>query len=185
MFKPPVPEHLYNVLFFIVIYHCGLFIIREGKTNLLQKICKCKLLTLTLQHQEEKIMESVENIKNAGLKITPQRKAVYEAMIELRHAAIDEIITCVRSKNSEIAVPTIYRILDSFCKANLLSLVFHPEIGKGYYDITVTEHHHVFKGQTILDYMDDGLTELIRQYLKEKKITPVDIDKIQVQITIK
>ena len=78
-------------------------------------------------------MESTEIIKNAGLKITPQRKVVYEVMMELRHAAIDEIIKSVQSKDNEI---TIYRILDSFCKANLLSLVFHPEEGKIYYDLS-------------------------------------------------
>lgn len=64
-------------------------------------------------------MESTEIIKNAGLKITPQRKVVYEVMMELRHAAIDEIIKCVQSKDNEITISTIYRILDSFCKANL------------------------------------------------------------------
>ena len=45
-------------------------------------------------------MESKEIIKNAGLKITPQRKVVYEVMMELRHAAIDEIIKCVQSKDN-------------------------------------------------------------------------------------
>lgn len=129
-------------------------------------------------------MESTEIIKNAGLKITPQRKVVYQVMMELRHAAIDEIIKCVQSKDNEITISTIYRILDSFCKANLLSLVFHPEVGKSYYDITVTEHHHIFEGESILDYMDEGLTELIRQYLKEKNFASVGISRIQVQITI-
>ena len=90
-------------------------------------------------------MESTEIIKNAGLKITPQRKVVYEVMMELRHAAIDEIIKCVQSKDNGITISTIYRILDSFCKANLLSFVFHHEVGKSYYDITVTEHHHIFE----------------------------------------
>ena len=79
---------------------------------------------------------STEIIKNAGLKITPQCKVVYEVMMELRHAAIDEIIKCVQSKDNEITISTIYRILDSFCKNNLLSLVFHPEVGKNYYDIS-------------------------------------------------
>ncbi|MCI6200739.1 MAG: hypothetical protein MR645_01210, partial [Paraprevotella sp.] len=68
-------------------------------------------------------------------------------------------------------------ILDSFCKANLLSFVFHPEVGESYYDITVTEHHHIFEGESILDYMDEGLTELIRQYLKEKNFASVDISR--------
>lgn len=58
-------------------------------------------------------MESTEIIKNAGLKITPQRKVVYEVMMELRHAAIDEIIKCVQSKDNEITISTIYRILDT------------------------------------------------------------------------
>ncbi len=129
-------------------------------------------------------METVDNIKKAGLRITPQRKAVYEAMIELRHATIDDIINKVQSADGEMTVSTIYRILDSFCKANLLSLVFNPGMGKSYYDITVKEHHHVFKGQQILDYMDDGLTALVRQYLKDNDFASEDISKVQVQIII-
>lgn len=129
-------------------------------------------------------METTDNIKNAGLKITPQRKAVYEAMMELRHATVEDIINHVQSKDGGITVSTIYRILDSFCKANLLSLVFHPDTEKCYYDITVAEHHHVFEGKQISDYMDSGLTELIRKYLKKHDFASVDIDKVQVQITI-
>ena len=130
-------------------------------------------------------METIENIKQAGLRMTPQRKTVYEAMMELHHAGIDEIIKKVQSMDSEMTVSTIYRILDSFCAANLLSLVFNPDVGKSYYDITVKEHHHVFKGQKIMDYMDDGLTALIRKYMKEKKFAPEDIEKVQVQIIMK
>lgn len=129
-------------------------------------------------------METVENIRKAGLRITPQRKAVYEAMIELRHATIDEIITKVQSKDSEITLSTVYRILDSFCAANLLSTIFHPDSGKSYYDITVKEHHHVFNGEQILDYLDEGLTTLVKQYLKDKNFAADDISKVQVQIII-
>ena len=129
-------------------------------------------------------MEITEIISNAGVKMTPQRKVVYYVMMEVRHASIDEITKCGQSKDNEIIISTIYRILDSFCKANLLSRVFHPEVGKSYYDITVTEHHHIFGGESILDYMDEELTELIRQYLKEKNFASVDISRIQVQITI-
>ncbi|MBS7376320.1 MAG: hypothetical protein KIG52_10310, partial [Muribaculaceae bacterium] len=57
---------------------------------LLIKNCKCEILSLTLQHQNTRRMESTDIIKNAGLKITPQRKVVYDVMMELRHAAIDE-----------------------------------------------------------------------------------------------
>lgn len=132
----------------------------------------------------QKAMESTENIKDAGLKVTPQRKVVYEVMSELRHAAIDDIIKGVQAKDSEMTVSTIYRILDAFCKARLLSVVFHPGVGKSYYDITVKEHHHIFEGQHILDYKDDGLTEMIRKYLKERNFAAADISEIQVQLII-
>lgn len=127
-------------------------------------------------------METIDNIKLAGLRITPQRKAVYEAMMELRHASIDEIIKKVQSKDGEMTVSTIYRILNSFCTANLLSNIFNPDAGKSYYDITVAEHHHVFKGEQVMDYMDDELTAMIRKYLKNKNFASEDIEKVQVRI---
>lgn len=49
-------------------------------------------------------MEGTDKIREAGLKLTPQRKAVYEAMTELRHAPIEEIISCVQSKDKEITL---------------------------------------------------------------------------------
>lgn len=129
-------------------------------------------------------METTDKIREVGLKLTPQRKAVYEAMMELRHAPIESIISCVQSKDKEITLSTVYRILDSFCKAGLLSLVCHPETGKCYYDITVHNHHHLFNGQQIMDYEDPELTRLIQQYLGEKNLASADIGKIQVQIIL-
>ena len=58
-----------------------------------------------------------------------------------------------------MTLSTIYRILDTFCKAGILSLVCHPGTGKCYYDICVTEHHHVFDEREIMDYMDPELTD--------------------------
>lgn len=129
-------------------------------------------------------MESTDKIRKAGLKLTPQRKAVYEAMTELRHATLESIISYVQSKDEGITLSTIYRILDSFCNAGVLSLVCHPETGKCYYDITVHEHHHLFDGQQIVDYEDPDLTLLVRQYLEKKNLSSTDIDKIQVQIIL-
>ena len=129
-------------------------------------------------------MNTTDKIREAGLKSTPQRKTVYESMIELQHAPIEVIISHVQSKDKEITLCTVYRILNSFCKANLLSLVCHPETGKCYYDITVHEHHHIFEGEQIMDYEDQELTHLIQQYLEAHNIASTDIDKIQVQITL-
>lgn len=130
-------------------------------------------------------MESTARIKKAGLKLTPQRKMIYEAMMQLGHASIEEIVSLINSRGTELTISTVYRILDSFCKANLLTLVTHPETGKCYYDITVGEHNHLFAGQKIIDYEDSGLSQMIRKYLDSKGDIPGEINKIQVQIIMK
>ncbi len=129
--------------------------------------------------------EGLNRIKEAGLKLTPQRREVYEAMMQLRHATVEDIIERVQSRNKEVTLSTIYRILDSFCAANILSFIYHPDTGKCYYDITVAEHHHLFDGTSIEDYADTELSQLIRTYLESKHFTEEEIAKIQVQVTLK
>lgn len=129
--------------------------------------------------------DGLKRIKEAGLKLTPQRREVYEAMMQLRHATVEDIIERVQSRNKEVTVSTIYRILDSFCSANILSFIYHPDTGKCYYDITVAEHHHLFDGTTIDDFADSELSRLIREYLERKNFSVEEIGKIQVQVTLK
>jgi Fe2+ or Zn2+ uptake regulation protein len=126
-------------------------------------------------------MNTGEIIKRAGLKATPQRKIVYEVMTELRHTPIDEIIASVRQRNPEITVSTVYRILDAFCEVGLLSKIMHPE-GKDYFDVTPSEHHHVFVNDKAIDYIDPELTELIKNNLKGDLFNNLNIERISIQI---
>jgi len=129
-------------------------------------------------------MNSVEIIKKAGLKATPQRKMIYELMTKSGHSLIDEIIAKAQQQSPEVTVSTVYRILDSFCNAGLLSKMINPD-GKTYYDITTNEHHHVFMGNKIVDYTDSDLTTYIMSHLKEKSFKHFDsIEKITIQITV-
>ena len=128
-------------------------------------------------------MDTGEIIKKAELKATPQRKMVYELMMELRHSPIEGIITRVQQQNPEITTSTVYRILNSFSKAGLLSKMNHPD-GKCYYDITPSEHHHVFTDNEVIDYIDPELTELIKSHLKGDLFKELDIKKISIQIFV-
>jgi len=140
---------------------------------------------LLQQNKIEMNRDEFKKIREAGLKLTPQRKAVYGAMLQLHHATIDDIISLVQTKYKDVTVSTVYRILDSFCAAHVLSCIYHPESGKCYYDITVDEHHHLFNSSRITDYADADLSQLIREYLKTKDFPPEEIEKIQVQVTLK
>ena len=126
-------------------------------------------------------MNIAEIIKKAGLKATPQRKMVYEIMKELGHSPIDEIITRVQQQNPEMMVSTVYRILDTFCKVELLSKIKHPN-GKDFYDITSSDHHHVFINNKVIDYIDPELTEVIKKRLKGDLFKHLDIERVSIQI---
>ena len=129
-------------------------------------------------------MNSGEIIKETGLKVTPQRKMIYELMSESGHSTIEEVIAKVQQQDPGITLSTVYRIVDSFCKAGLLSKLHHPN-GKSYYDITPTEHHHVFLNDLMLDYDDPELTSLITNHLKKKSFRYSDfIERISIQIIV-
>ena len=129
-------------------------------------------------------MKIAKILNEAGLKATPQRKMIYELMTESGHSSIDEIIARVKQQSPEITTSTIYRILDSFCKAGLLSKFNHPN-GKTFYDITPTDHHHILMDNEIIDYIDPELTTLIKNHLKETSFKQLDsIEKISIQIVV-
>ena len=129
-------------------------------------------------------MNTVEIIKKAGLKATPQRKIIYEIMSELGHGSIDEIIAKVQQQSPELTLSTIYSILDSFCDAGIISKMGTPN-GKYFYDITAYTHHHVFMDNKIIDYIDPELTMLIKKHLKEKSFKHSDsIQDISIQIVV-
>ena len=130
-------------------------------------------------------MNIVEIIKKAGLKATPQRKMVYEIMAKAGHCSIDEIIEKIQQQNPEVTISTVYRILDSFCEAGLVSKMGCPN-GKCYYDVNIFDHPHIIKNNQIVDYMDAELMTLIKNHLKEKKFQHLDdIQKIIAQIILK
>ena len=120
-------------------------------------------------------------LKKAGLRATPQRKMIYEILTKLGHSSIDEIISKVKQQNPEIIISTVYRIIDSFCVAGLLSKMNHPS-GKCYYDSTLSEHHHVFTNNEVIDYDDPELTEMIKNHLNRDFFNDLYIEKISINI---
>ncbi len=126
-----------------------------------------------------------DTIRSAGLKVTPQRRLVYEVIRERGHILIEDITQKVHSINPEITVSTIYRIVDSFCENNLIKRLYCVN-GKTYYDITTTDHSHIINAyQELIDLDDPELKTLIRNRIADKIRSDETIDKITIQITTK
>ncbi len=80
-------------------------------------------------------------LKEAGLKATAQRIMVYEALEKLGHSEAGKIFSTVRRKIPSISIATVYSVLNTLSKANIISKIILRD-DKQYFDITPTPHSH-------------------------------------------
>jgi Fur family peroxide stress response transcriptional regulator len=126
-----------------------------------------------------------ETLKEKGLKITPQRVAIYEAIVSLKnHPTAENVIEYVKINHPNISVGTVYKVLDSLVENELLKKV-KTEKDIMRYDAKLLNHHHLYcvESERIEDYEDDNLNELIKNYFKNKKIKNFKVQDIKLQIT--
>ena len=129
--------------------------------------------------------ELIEALKEKGLKVTPQRIAIFEAIFKLNnHPSAENIIAHLREDNPHIAVGTVYKVLDSLVKNELLEKV-KTESGTVRYDPLLSKHHHLYCVDTdeIQDFEDAELDNLVNEYFKKKKIKNFQILAIKLQLT--
>lgn len=126
-----------------------------------------------------------EALKAKGLKVTPQRVAIYDAIIRLNnHPTADNVIEYIKTNHPNISVGTVYKVLDSLVENGLLQKV-KTEKDIMRYDAILSNHHHLYCAETdrIEDYDDEELNNLINGYFKKKKIKNFKIQDIKLQIT--
>ena len=125
-----------------------------------------------------------EKLKSKGLKITPQRISVLEAIYTLQdHPAAEQIIDFVHQKNPNIATGTVYKTLDTLVKNGVITK-FRTEGEAARYDCILTHHHHLFSSDSdhIEDYENEKLDRLLSDFFKEHSIPNFEIKSIKLQI---
>lgn len=126
-----------------------------------------------------------EALQEKGLKVTPQRVAIYEAIVKLRnHPTAENIIEYIKANHPNISVGTVYKVLDSLVENSLLKKV-KTEKDIMRYDAILSNHHHLYCSETdrIEDYEDEKLNSLINKYFKKNKIKNFKVQDIKLQIT--
>jgi Fur family peroxide stress response transcriptional regulator len=119
-----------------------------------------------------------------GLKVTPQRIAIYEAIITLsNHPTAENIIEYIRKNHPNISVATVYKVLDVLVENELIKKV-KTEKDIMRYDAFMENHHHIYCSDSdrIEDYVDNELNKLLEKYFEEKKIPDFKIEDIKLQI---
>ncbi len=123
-------------------------------------------------------------LKERGLKVTPQRLAVLEAVDVLRdHPTAEEVGSFIRKIYPNIATGTVYKTLETLVDKDIIIRV-KTDRGILRYDAVKEAHHHLYCAQSdrIEDYYDADLTKIIDRYFKKKSIPNFRIEDIKLQI---
>jgi Fur family transcriptional regulator, peroxide stress response regulator len=84
----------------------------------------------------------VRTLKERGLRVTPQRFAVYSNLLGREdHPTVDQILAELNCQGPVSSQATVYSSLQALQTAGLVREV-HIETGVGRYDANIQPHHH-------------------------------------------
>jgi Fur family transcriptional regulator, peroxide stress response regulator len=97
--------------------------------------------------------------REQGLRLTHQRRAVLEALVEANdHPAAERVYQRVHRRLPTLSRATVFRILDQFVSSGIVGKACHPGRGVRYDAVTDLHHHLVcMKCESMIDIFDPGL----------------------------
>lgn len=125
-----------------------------------------------------------QKLAEKGMKITPQRMAVLEAIYQLNnHPTADNIIEFIRKKHPNVAMGTVYKVLETLVQNGIIKKVT-TDRDVMRYDGIMENHHHLYgtDSNLIEDYHDPELDQLLQNYFDTKNIPGFKIDEFVLQI---
>lgn len=125
-----------------------------------------------------------DRLVEKGLKVTPQRIAILEAIYELNnHPTAEMIMEHIQDTHPGIASATIYKVLDALEKKKLINRVkTDKDINR--FDGIVENHHHLYSSDSeqIKDYMNAELDHLLEDFFKRNSIDGFSLEEIKLQL---
>lgn len=125
-----------------------------------------------------------QKLAEKGMKITPQRMAILEAIYELNnHPTADNIIEFIRKTHPNVAIGTVYKVLETLVENGLIKKVTTDRDFMRY-DGILENHHHLYCSSCDLieDYYDKELDDLLRKYFENKHLPGFKPEEFVVQI---
>ena len=123
-------------------------------------------------------------LRTLGLKATPQRLAVHEAMLKLGHASADMVLEQIRSVSGiKITTASIYNILTTLYEKGLYARMLSQD-SKMYFDINSSKHIHMFdtKCNEFRDVDDEGILKVVEEHFRKRKFRGYKVDGIEIQL---
>ena len=108
------------------------------------------------------LTEALDTLKQAGIRITPQRHAILEYMIQfMSHPTADEIYKALEDKFPNMSVATVYNNLRVFKDAGLIKELNYSDASSRF-DFVTHDHYHIMCEDCgkIVDFQYPGLDEI-------------------------
>jgi Fur family ferric uptake transcriptional regulator len=120
-----------------------------------------------------------ELLRERGLRLTPQRQLILEAVGELGHATPEQLHGAVRERVAGVNITTVYRTLELLEE---LGLVTHTHLSHGsptYHRAGDDQHMHlVCRSCGVIDEVDPRLLEPLAKQLSEHRGFRVDVGHV-------
>lgn len=97
---------------------------------------------MTLAHT---ITPAPDALRGAGLRVTAQRVAVYNALASTPHSSADALFMAIRDAVPGIALPTVHGVLGDLTSAAIVRRVSLPDGDRALYELQepANNHHHM------------------------------------------
>ncbi|PVX31972.1 Fur family ferric uptake transcriptional regulator [Pasteurella langaaensis DSM 22999] len=118
--------------------------------------------------------ENIKLLKKAGLKITEPRLTILALMQEhkIQHFSAEDLYKLLLEKGEEIGLATVYRVLNQFDEANILTR-HNFEGNKSVFELAPAEHHdHIICVDCgkVFEFNDKVIEERQKEISKEHGI---------------
>lgn len=110
----------------------------------------------------KQLKEALDTLKESGVRITPQRHAILEYLVNtMTHPTADEIYKALEGKFPNMSVATVYNNLRVFRELGLVKEMTYGD-NSSRFDFTTNDHYHAICESCgkIVDFQYPGLDEV-------------------------
>ena len=123
-------------------------------------------------------------LKDKGLKATPQRLAVHQAMRTLGHASAEEVAAQIAAQGgTAVSSASVYNILTTLADLR----IYDRRSGRGskmVFDVRTGRHLHLYdtRNETWQDLDDEELLSLVEAHFKGRRFRGYRIEGFELQL---
>ena len=137
-----------------------------------------------MNNNQHSIQDIAARLTESGLKVTPQRIAVMQALVKFaHHPTAEEIYREVQQALPGLSATTVYNVLDAFVAKGITHRIA-TDADVMRYDAICEHHHHLYDATSdrVEDYFDPELDKLLQDYFERKKIHGFIPHQIRLQL---